>query len=200
MKKECLFLGYDSKKTQLIRKIRKLKKKEWKIIHSDKPLSKINIKKFKLIICFGYRYIIKEKILKKLKKLKIEIINLHIGYLPYNRGAYPNFWSFIDNTPSGVTIHLINNKIDQGKIIVRKRVRFNLYKERKKLTFSNTYKILLNEVEKLFLKNISKIFDNKFNSYFIKNKGTYHNKADLPKILMNWDQNIYQTILLYKNI
>ncbi len=30
---------------------------------------------------------------------KKSIINLHISYLPWNKGAYPNVWSFIDETP-----------------------------------------------------------------------------------------------------
>ncbi len=44
-----------------------------------------------------------------------------MGYLPFNRGAHPNFWSFMEKTPSGVTMHEINSGIDKGKIIVQKK-------------------------------------------------------------------------------
>ena len=37
---------------------------------------------------------------------------MHISYLPFNRGAHPNYWSFKDNSPKGVTIHFIDNGID----------------------------------------------------------------------------------------
>ena len=35
---------------------------------------------------------------------KGKIINLHISFLPFNRGYYPNLWSHQEGTPSGVTI------------------------------------------------------------------------------------------------
>lgn len=50
------------------------------------------------------------------------VVNLHPAYLPYNRGQYPNVWSIIEGTPSGVTIHYINEGIDTGSIIAQKEV------------------------------------------------------------------------------
>jgi methionyl-tRNA formyltransferase len=50
------------------------------------------------------------------------VINLHPAYLPYNRGQYPNVWSIIEGTPSGVTMHYIDDKVDTGDIIARKEV------------------------------------------------------------------------------
>ena len=54
------------------------------------------INNFDLIISYGYNKIINERYLKKLIRPPI---NLHISYLPYNRGSHPNFWSFVDKTP-----------------------------------------------------------------------------------------------------
>ena len=31
------------------------------------------------------------------------VVNLHPAYLPFNRGVYPNVWSIVEGTPSGVT-------------------------------------------------------------------------------------------------
>ena len=75
-------------------------------------------KSYDLIISFGYNKILKKNILEKISRPPI---NLHISYLPYNRGAYPNFWSFIKETPKGVSIHEINEGIDKGGIIARKK-------------------------------------------------------------------------------
>jgi methionyl-tRNA formyltransferase len=49
-------------------------------------------------------------------------VNLHPAYLPYNRGAYPNVWSIVDGTPAGVTLHRIDEDIDTGEILARRRV------------------------------------------------------------------------------
>ena len=49
-------------------------------------------------------------------------INVHPGMLPYNRGAYPNVWSIIEGTPSGVTVHYIDEGIDTGDVISQREV------------------------------------------------------------------------------
>lgn len=67
-------------------------------------------------------------------------INLHISYLPYNREAHLNLWSFVDNTPKGVSIHKVNEGIDKGGIIVRKKIHFKMTEN---LTFKNTYSKLI---------------------------------------------------------
>lgn len=49
-------------------------------------------------------------------------INVHPSLLPYNRGQYPNVWSIIEGTPSGVTMHYINEGIDTGDILSQEQV------------------------------------------------------------------------------
>lgn len=92
----------------------------------QRHISISDAKKYDLIISFGYKKIINKKILQKLRRPPI---NLHFSYLPYNRGTHPNFWSFVENTPKGVSIHEIDAGIDAGGIIVRKKVNFNLTKK-----------------------------------------------------------------------
>tara|TARA_B100000029_G_C17262976_1_gene846984 strand:+ start:8 stop:793 length:786 start_codon:yes stop_codon:yes gene_type:complete len=195
MKKKCLFLGYNSKKTILIKKIESLGQ-GWSVTQTNRPVSSINLKKFHSIISFGYRHIISSE---TIKKCKIPIINLHIGYLPYNRGSYPNFWSFVENTPTGITIHEIDQGMDTGPIIYQKIIDFELFKNRKKLTFAKTYKILINEIEKLFIKNIKDIMNRNYLTYKQVGKGSYHSKSQLPKNLKNWNQNIYKVVLNYNS-
>ena len=72
-----------------------------------------------------------------------------MSYLPYNRGAHPNFWSFVNNTVKGVTIHEIDQGIDTGKIILQKSIKFDL-KKNPKMTFKQTYNILFKRIRKSF--------------------------------------------------
>ena len=46
-------------------------------------------------------------------------INLHLAYLPYNRGAHPNVWSIVERTPAGATLHWMDAGVDTGDIIAR---------------------------------------------------------------------------------
>ncbi|RQW00731.1 hypothetical protein EH220_00205 [bacterium] len=49
-------------------------------------------------------------------------INTHPGLLPYNRGMNPYYWSIVDGTPAGVTIHWIDEEINRGEILFQKRL------------------------------------------------------------------------------
>lgn len=191
--KSCLFLGYNKNKTSLISFI---KSKNWKIKNHNKTINYFQIYKHDLIISFGYKKIIKKELLKKIKK---PIINLHISYLPYNRGSHPNFWSHIEETPSGVSIHKITEKLDSGPILFQKKISFNL-KDKKQDTFRKTYKILFKEIEKLFKKNFDKIVSG---NYKLKNQAykqsTYHSKSELPEKNFNWNNNILNFKKKYKS-
>ena len=53
-----------------------------------------------------------------------KIINLHISYLPWNKGASPNLWSVVEETKKGVSIHYVDSTLDTGEIIVQKELDF----------------------------------------------------------------------------
>lgn len=109
---QILFLGYDRDHTRLIDALIdagcEVHYTKEKITEHD-----CTADNFDLVISFNYRHIIKKAVLDT---IECPIINLHVSYLPYNKGAHPYFWSFFDNTPSGVTIHLIDAGIDTGSI------------------------------------------------------------------------------------
>jgi len=180
----CLFLGYGSNQTKLVNFLKKKKIS----VTCKKKIEEKGIEKFDLIISFGLRKIIKSDILRKVKR---PIINLHMSYLPFNKGANPNFWSFHDDTKKGVTIHEIDENLDTGPIIFQKEIKFNIKKD-KKITFKKSYNILFLEIEKLFIKNYKSII---LNNYKIKKnnkfKSTAHRKKDLPKDLKNWNISIF---------
>ena len=191
--KKILFLGYNRKKTNLIEYINNYDK-NFHVTHLNKIISLKELRKFDNVICFGYRHKIDKEIIKNYKN---KIINLHIGYLPFNKGSHPNLWAFLENTPSGVTIHEVNKDIDTGKIIKQKIIDFDLIKNKNNLTFSKTYNILRKEVESLFIENIKSILNYEYQSFDQIGKGSFHKKEDLPKILNKWDQKIYTVVQKY---
>lgn len=66
------------------------------------------------IISFGYRHKISDRVLEHING---NAINFHISLLPWNRGSNPNFWSWLENTPKGVSAHWISSNIDYGDLI-----------------------------------------------------------------------------------
>ena len=123
------------------------------------------------------------------------IINLHISYLPWNRGAHPNFWSFYDKSVSGVTIHLIDEGVDTGPILFQKIIDFSESEN----TFRMTYERLNYEIEKLFLNNMEKIISKNYETYPQNGLGSFHLKKDLPISFRGWDTIIDKEIKRLKD-
>jgi methionyl-tRNA formyltransferase len=74
----------------------------------------------RIAVSHGYRLILRRDVLDR-----FPIVNLHIAYLPYNRGADPTLWSVLEDTPAGVTVHHIDEGVDTGDLIARRRVAFD---------------------------------------------------------------------------
>jgi methionyl-tRNA formyltransferase len=53
---------------------------------------------------------------------RLGYLNFHPSYLPYNRGKHYNFWTIVEETPFGVTIHWITDGIDDGDIAFQQRI------------------------------------------------------------------------------
>jgi len=194
--KKILFLGFNKKQTKIIDFSRNFKRNIFvKNLQGRVTLKTLN--SFDLVVSFGYKELISKEILNHFKK---PIINLHLGYLPYNKGAEPNFWSFAENTPSGITIHKIEPGINTGKILYQKNIDFELLRNKSSLTFKKTHKILTNEIENLFMINFENILINKLELFPQIGRGSYHNNDDLPAIYKSANQNIYKTILKYNKI
>lgn len=65
------------------------------------------------------------KIVHKINKLGLNVINTHPSFLPYNRGKYPYYWAIMDGTPFGATIHRVDDGIDTGDILWRKEAKLD---------------------------------------------------------------------------
>lgn len=195
--KKILFLGYDQSETVLINF---LSSKNFDVFHSkDRTADIFSASKnfdfldFALVISFGYRHIIPKSLIEK----SPPIINLHISMLPYNRGTHPIFWSAYECTPSGVSIHSIDEGIDTGPLLYQKEV----YIDQKKSTFTEAHQILRQELENLFITNFNQIAAGKYPQRRYTSQGTYHNSCDLPKDFLGWDMNISSEInRLKKNL
>ena len=95
------------------------------------------------LVSHGYRYILKHEILSLFPD---KAVNLHISLLPWNRGADPNFWSFVEDTPKGVTIHFLDDGVDTGDIIAQQELRFDAADE----TLATSYETLQSAIVALF--------------------------------------------------
>ncbi|ARJ64641.1 formyl transferase [Magnetospirillum sp. ME-1] len=98
---------------------------------------------FQAVVSYGYRHILKADVLAAMPEVAV---NLHISLLPWNRGADPNFWSFVDGTPKGVTIHCLADGVDTGDILAQKEVAFAPDED----TLASTYARLQAEIQDLF--------------------------------------------------
>lgn len=127
-----------------------------------------------LAVSFGYRHILKSSVLKSFKR---PVVNLHISYLPWNRGADPNLWSFLEKTPSGVSIHQINEGIDTGPIYAQAQVHQDLGTG----TLASSYKKLVEEIEKLFFHNLPGILSQELQPKKQAPGGSFHKSQDKQK-------------------
>lgn len=71
------------------------------------------------LVSHGYRHILRPPVLDLFPG---RAVNLHISLLPWNRGADPNFWSFVEGTPKGATLHHIDAGVDTGDLIAQREV------------------------------------------------------------------------------
>jgi len=53
---------------------------------------------------------------------KVGCLNFHPSFLPYNRGKNYNFWTIVEDTPFGVTLHFVDEGVDSGDIAFQSRI------------------------------------------------------------------------------
>lgn len=141
----------------------------------------------KLVISYNYADIIGEDVIDYMCG---QCINLHISMLPWNRGSDPNFWSFVDDTPKGVTIHRVAKGLDTGDIIYQKALEFDEGNE----TFASSYQVLQQSIVELLKQNWDELLNGSYEAFNQKGKGTYHRKCDMKNLLNErdfaWDMTI----------
>jgi methionyl-tRNA formyltransferase len=150
--------------------------------------------KIGFIISYNYRIIIKPELIELMPH---KIINLHTSYLPYNKGASPNIWSFIEGTPCGVTIHEIDRGIDTGDILVQKEIKYDFKVE----TLASSYQKSNEKIQSLFIDNWDGLKNNKIKPQLQKEKGTFHLSKDLEpyREVINYNDTIEVFLNKIKN-
>ena len=126
---------------------------------------------FNFCISYRYHYILTPSIIHAFQN---GLINMHISLLPWNRGSDPNLWSFLENTPKGVTIHHTDETLDTGAIILQQSVYFDETKE----TLRTTYSKLSNAVESLFTDHVESILNRVLPYHPQPSGGSFHRSRD----------------------
>lgn len=150
-----------------------------------------------LVISYNFSYVISQECIDAVHE---NIINMHISLLPWNRGVSPNIWSFIDNTPKGVTIHMLSAGLDAGDILFQE----DAYFDPKSETFQTTHTKLNDMITKLFKHNWQVFYSGQYKELRRRQEGngSHHTIADLRSLKENitfeWSDNINDFLLRYK--
>ena len=143
------------------------------------------------IISFNYRHKIPEEVLRRMPG---RVINLHTSLLPYNRGSNPNFFSFLYDTPKGVTIHLVDRGLDTGDLLCQREIAFDEEKE----TFASSYDRLLLEIADLFRENWEKIKRGDVVPRRQEGEGSFHRMRELTAIREQMPFTWFETVANFK--
>lgn len=97
------------------------------IEHENEILAVLRIYQIEWIFLAGYMKILSQNFLKHFQKSDYyKIINIHPSLLPNYKGLNAFERAFDDQvSESGITVHLVNEKIDDGQIIIQKKFKRN---------------------------------------------------------------------------
>ena len=119
----------------------------------NKVLKELKKEKVDLICLAGFMKILSKNFIQKFKG---KIINIHPSLLPKYKGLNTHFRAIKNKDKySGCTVHLVNSKLDSGKIILQKKIKI-----KKKETPKSLSKRVLKEEHILYPKAIKKIYFN----------------------------------------
>lgn len=144
------------------------------LINSNDMVNKIYKLAPDIILSVGFGYILEKEVIDIPSQ---GAINLHTSYLPYNRGSYPNIWSIVEKTPAGVTLHYIDQGIDTGNIISKRKV-----KKEFKDTGKTLHRKLQKAAVKLFRDTWPDIANGKIDLTKQSKKGSFHLDKDIKNI------------------
>lgn len=164
-------------------------------ILSDKISVKEAMKTDK-ILSIGYRHIIKKDILDIVGRR--QCLNAHPSYLPFNRGAHPNLWSWVNDTPKGFTVHHIDEGIDTGDIVYQEEMSRHLNKQ---MTFRESYEIISNAMDLFVSQQLPFLFNLNGRMQSVTREPT-HKVKDIEKFYFQngWDTKIKDFLEQNENV
>jgi methionyl-tRNA formyltransferase len=119
-----------------------------------------------LAILAWWPYILKRKIIEI---PRMGILNTHPSLLPYNPGKHYNFWTIVEDTPFGVTLHWVDEDVDAGDIAFQERI---------EKTWEDTGETLYYKAQK----EIVKLFQRKYVEI---------RRGNIPRIRQQHEQGIF---------
>ncbi len=124
-----------------------------KLDAENRILNDLKKRKIELICLAGFMKILSKKFIKKFNG---KILNIHPSLLPKYKGLNTHQRVIINKEKySGCTVHIVNNKLDSGKIILQKKI---------KILNNDTPRSLAKRILKyehiLYKKAIMKIYSN----------------------------------------
>ena len=138
-----------SKKYNIISKSYKYSNKK---IAENKIFFDLKKNNIDLICLAGFMKVLSKNFIKKFKG---KILNIHPSLLPKYKGLDTHKRVIENNEKfSGCTVHLVNSKLDSGRIILQKKIRVKKNETQKSLS----KKILIQE-HKLYPRAIMKMFN-----------------------------------------
>ena len=132
---------------------------------------------------------------RKLPKVVWELpkkgtINLHTSLLPEYRGAAPINWVLINGeNKTGVTTFFINEKIDQGDIILQKKINLD-----QNITAGQLHNLMINDGIEIVNKTINLIDENNVQLIYQSKNDEFKAAPKLNKELqkINWQKSIIE--------
>ena len=116
-----------------------------------KILDILEKRKIQLICLAGFMKILSRNFIKKFKG---KILNIHPSLLPKYKGLNTHERVILNNEKfSGCTVHIVNARLDSGKIILQKQVKIN-----KKDNSETLSKKILKQEHLLYPKALKKMF------------------------------------------
>ena len=102
------------------------------------------------------------------------LVNVHSSLIPQDKGLMPNFWAlYHKRNYTGVTLHQISSKLDQGKII--QQIPYPIYKN---YSYFNLIYISRYLSQKILFNYLFSLLD-----YNIKIKSCYNHQPDFRSII-----------------
>lgn len=117
---------------------------------------------------------------KIIKLFKKNSLNFHPSPLPKDRGWFPHVHQIRNNDISGVTLHVMDEKLDTGDIWVQKSIELPY-----PLTSGEAHNLLKNEIVDLFKRNWKNIYSSNISPKKQEGKGNFYSKDELetPEII-----------------
>ncbi len=108
---------------------------------------------------------------------RLECVNLHPGFNPFNKGWYPQVFSILNNQTAGATLHVMTEDVDGGPIISQKKIDVELID-----TSLTLYKKIQQAEIHLLTEHIASILSGKFEATTCLEQGNFNHKSDFNRL------------------